>query len=361
MSTAKGRDFKPKLLSNQHFDESVEVSDSEEVSSVESCPSHTVLREADMTASKMDGNLTKWLDKKDGSTTGGDEDEEKEEDEEEDSEEEDDDDDDDDDDSRETDSDDDESILGPEGSYNPSDYAHLAVTPDLKEIFQHITRYTPHNIPLKFKLKPFIPNFTPSIGDIDPFIKVSRPDGKPETLGLTVLDEPSGQQSEPTVLNLWLEEESSQPLAMAMKVKTVQVDEHLPKTIENWVHSITELRHSKAAPHVEYSRPMPSIESLMQEWPPEFEDTLNKVNVPTAGLQCDLFEYVDIICAILDIPVYKSRVQSLHVLFTLYSEFKNSPYFSTLVERKSPLDLAVSSSWPNQIEAPAVDSVELQG
>ena len=28
--------------------------------------------------------------------------------------------------------------------------------------------------------------------------------------------------------------------------------------------------------------------------------------------------------ALLDIPVYKSRVQSLHVLFSLYMEFKNS-------------------------------------
>jgi hypothetical protein len=31
--------------------------------------------------------------------------------------------------------------------------------------------------------------------------------------------------------------------------------------------------------------------------------------------------------ALLDIPVYKSRVQSIHVLFTLFSEFKNSEHF----------------------------------
>ena len=30
------------------------------------------------------------------------------------------------------------------------------------------------------------------------------------------------------------------------------------------------------------------------------------------------------ISAILDIPIYKSRIQSLHLLFSLYSEFKNS-------------------------------------
>jgi hypothetical protein len=32
----------------------------------------------------------------------------------------------------------------------------------------------------------------------------------------------------------------------------------------------------------------------------------------------------------LDIPVYKSRIQSLHVLFTLYSAFKNSQHFNQL-------------------------------
>lgn len=31
-----------------------------------------------------------------------------------------------------------------------------------------------------------------------------------------------------------------------------------------------------------------------------------------------------LISAILDIPIYKSRIQSLHLLFSLYSEFKNS-------------------------------------
>lgn len=30
------------------------------------------------------------------------------------------------------------------------------------------------------------------------------------------------------------------------------------------------------------------------------------------------------VAAILDIPFYKSRIQSLHLLFSLYSEFKNS-------------------------------------
>lgn len=38
------------------------------------------------------------------------------------------------------------------------------------------------------------------------------------------------------------------------------------------------------------------------------------------------------VTAVMDIPVYKSRVQSLHVLFTLYSVFKNSAHFRQLAE-----------------------------
>ena len=97
------------------------------------------------------------------------------------------------------------------------------------------------------------------------------------------------------------------------------------------------------------------------------------MGLPTADLDCDLAQYADIVCcellasggaalspahcsssdnlqeggslavgkgnpppppsvtlrllspaALLDIPVYKSKVHSLHVLFSLYMEFKNS-------------------------------------
>ena len=37
-----------------------------------------------------------------------------------------------------------------------------------------------------------------------------------------------------------------------------------------------------------------------------------------------LFVFIFVFSDILDIPVHKSKVHSLHVLFTLFSEFKNS-------------------------------------
>jgi len=41
---------------------------------------------------------------------------------------------------------------------------------------------------------------------------------------------------------------------------------------------------------------------------------------------------VDLICGILDIPVHNNRIHALHVLFTLFSEFKNSQHFHQLAK-----------------------------
>lgn len=126
--------------------------------------------------------------------------------------------------------------------YDPADYNHLQVSSETKELFRHITRYTPQAIELETQLRPFIPEYIPAIGDIDAFLKVgywdhalqvctciyralneplgsficvivytvfflskvTRPDGKTETAGMLVVDEPRAKQSDPTVLDLQL-------------------------------------------------------------------------------------------------------------------------------------------------------------
>jgi intraflagellar transport protein 46 len=50
-----------------------------------------------------------------------------------------------------------------------------------------MTRFKPVDTVLDSKLKPFIPAYIPAIGEVDAFLKVSRPDNIPEELGLTVL------------------------------------------------------------------------------------------------------------------------------------------------------------------------------
>ncbi|KAF7235399.1 hypothetical protein EYD10_17784 [Varanus komodoensis] len=295
----------------------------------------------------------------------------------------------DDDDSSETDSDDDdddEEHGAPlEGAYNSADYDYLPVSLEVKELFQYIRRYSSQMIDLEYKLKPFIPDFIPAVGDIDAFLKVPRPDGKPDNLGLLVLDEPSTKQTDPTVLSLWLTENSKQHnVSQQLKVKSLDNAEKNPKAIDSWIESISELHRCKPPATVHYARPMPDIDTLMQEWSPEFEELLGKVSLPTADMDCGLAEYTDMICdglppkgqamalglqplalpgpglglperanqllpgagvfsaAVLDIPVYKDHIQPLHTLFSLYSEFKNSQHFKALAEGK-----AAASPSPN--------------
>ncbi|ROT71761.1 hypothetical protein C7M84_009902 [Penaeus vannamei] len=217
-------------------------------------------------------------------------------------------------------------------AYDPADFEHLNVSPEIEDLFSYITRYTPQAIELEHRLRPYIPDYIPAVGDIDAFIKIPPPDGKPTLVGLEVLDEPSARQSDATVLDLQLRALAKHTTAKSVTVKTVENAEKNTKVIEKWVRDISELHRAKPPPTVHYSKRMPDIDSLMQEWPGEVEDLLKEISLPTAALELDLPSYVDIICATLDIPVYKSRIQSLHVLFTLYSVFKNSAHFRQLAE-----------------------------
>ena len=59
-----------------------------------------------------------------------------------------------------------------EGAYNPAQYDNLGVSSEVKDLFQYISRFKPHEVDLMTTLKCFIPEYIPSIGEIDAFIKV---------------------------------------------------------------------------------------------------------------------------------------------------------------------------------------------
>ncbi|KAI6648460.1 Intraflagellar transport protein 46-like [Oopsacas minuta] len=214
-----------------------------------------------------------------------------------------------------------------EGAYDPADYAHLQVSQDIKDLFIYISRYTPQIIDLEHKVKPFVPDYIPSVGDIDAFAKVPRPDGRQDTLGISVLDEPAANQSDPNVLDLQLRAISKQPAPRTLSVKTLSDVQNNPKGIDSWIDSISELHRNKPAQVVHMNKPMPDMESLMQTWPREFEQIVRNIKLPSSELDCDLEQYVDIVCALLDIPVQQNRIHALHILFSLFLEFKASQHF----------------------------------
>lgn len=217
----------------------------------------------------------------------------------------------------------------PSNAYNPDDFKGMKVSAEVEELFQYITRYKPHTIELDTSLKPFIPELIPSIGEVDAFLKMPRPDGKPSGLGTTRLDEPTLNPSDPSILDLQLRSLSKNQDLQPMEVRSIENAEKCPKEIENWVKRIDDLNRSKPAPTVQYSRRMPDIEQLMQVWPAEFEEFLQSNPLPElSDLELELPEYIRLIASILDVPVYNQITETLHVIFTLYSEFKSNQHFS---------------------------------
>ncbi|KAK8768908.1 hypothetical protein V5799_014627 [Amblyomma americanum] len=213
----------------------------------------------------------------------------------------------------------------------------LGLDPELELVLSSFAglAYTPQTVELDQELRPFVPELIPAVGDIDAFLKVPRPDGSTaQLLGLRVLDEPSAQQSEPSILALRLRALSRDArLAASSKavVKCVERPEEQPREIDLWLQSVQELHRARPPPTVRYTRSMPDVESLMQEWPPDFEELLAEAQVPTAQLECSLEEYATMACLLVDVPVYKGKlIQSLHVFFTLYTAFKNSQHFGAM-------------------------------
>ena len=65
-----------------------------------------------------------------------------------------------------------------------------------------ILRFKPVTLDLQTKLKAFIPEYIPTVGEVDAFLKIPKPSGAAETLGLVNLDEPMLNQSKKAKLDL---------------------------------------------------------------------------------------------------------------------------------------------------------------
>ncbi|KAH7720720.1 intraflagellar transport protein 46 [Aphelenchoides avenae] len=213
----------------------------------------------------------------------------------------------------------------------PEPEIRYPITNELKEMFQRIEEFQAERIELEPKLKPFLLDYIPAVGDVDPFIKIPRPDEVDDNLGLTVLDEPAATQSDPAIIDLKLHQMSKIfSSGDDVPVKKLHRADKNSQQVDNWIQNIKELRRSKPPDRVHYSKPMPDIEKLLQEWNPEMEAALQTLKLPTAKLDASLDEYVDLCLSIADIPVQNNRIHALHLLFSLYAEFKNSQHFRNL-------------------------------
>lgn len=214
--------------------------------------------------------------------------------------------------------------------YNPMDYAKVnAKAPrEMQDLFHHIMDFRPFVAELPTKLRPFIPDYIPAIGDLDPFVKIPRPDNRPDGLGLYVVDEPAIPQSNPAVVQLELRATNVHAGAGATVVDSFEDAANRPEVIDRWIADLKKVHYKKALPTVNYQKPMPDIENLMQVWPQSFEDVLNSdVQFPPPHIDLDIEQYVRTLCVVLDIPTYQSLIDPLHVMFTLYEDFRFNQHF----------------------------------
>ncbi|EEH58315.1 uncharacterized protein MICPUCDRAFT_4721, partial [Micromonas pusilla CCMP1545] len=202
---------------------------------------------------------------------------------------------------------------------------------DARELFDFIDRYRPRDVDPPADLKPFVPDFQPAVGDIDEFVKIPRPDGVADELGLRVLDEPKATQSDPDVLRLKLRrgDPGATGVADDAEVPSIEPEDLTAEKINAWIESVNALHaNDEDEAVVEYSHDMPDLETLMKPFEPEVEEALRAMKLPDENLDVTPEHLAKLMCGILDIPVYDDNIlESVHVMFSLYLEFKNHPKF----------------------------------
>lgn len=182
-------------------------------------------------------------------------------------------------------------------------------------------------------MKPFIPNFIPSIGEVDAFIKINRPDNQLDELGLSLLDEPTINGVDPVIFSLDLSYTGkNKNVNTNLIIKTLDSAEKKPKEIQSWIDSISELHQKKMSSSVSYSKNMPDVESLMQVWPEKLENIFKDIPFPDGNINMSVENFAKIICSMLDVPIHKlnderSLIEAMHLIFTVYSEFKENQHF----------------------------------
>ncbi|XP_053676425.1 intraflagellar transport protein 46 homolog [Anopheles nili] len=216
-----------------------------------------------------------------------------------------------------------------EKEFNPKLYENIDAPGEVKELFQYISRYTPQRVAIDFKLKIFIPEFIPAVGDIDAFLKVCPPGpvsanktkmltGHIQNLGLMILDEPCGDQSDSVLLQMKLRSIFTKP------IETPSAIVRSTRDIDRWITEIQSLRANQSIQNVNAQKqPIVNIDSLMSEWPEEMERMLDTLGFPPAKLDCSLASYIKIICNIFDIPLQtgENQVDYIYALYNLFNLF----------------------------------------
>lgn len=76
-----------------------------------------------------------------------------------------------------------------------------------------------------------MPDYIPAIGEVDSMLKMPKPDGAKEDLGVTVLDEPALNSEDKTVLELKYVQSKNVVRATPMDVDSIEQADKKPKDV----------------------------------------------------------------------------------------------------------------------------------
>ena len=132
----------------------------------------------------------------------------------------------------------------PKSGLDITEFDNLNISDNLRDFFGNIEKYAPKDIELKTKWKIFIPELI--CGDLDAFLKVECKGLIDKDIGLTVLDEPSTHQSDPTIVELQQSALAKQSRAKSeTSVKKINGHENFEKNIDKWIEDLAELSAAK--------------------------------------------------------------------------------------------------------------------
>ncbi len=207
------------------------------------------------------------------------------------------------------------------------DYDTLNVADDIRQLFNYIDTYEPIDLELETPLKCFIPPYIPAVGEVDPMIKIPRPDGLPDGIGITHLDEIiPANQSNKAVIELQLRNWSKTKSRAV--VRSIANAAKCPDEIDQWIKSVEEIHEnepqvSEVRKHIE----MPELKELLKPLPKATRDEIKKKNfeVPSPAIDLSLSEYAQVLCSLIGIPVHDgSLVESVHTMYNMFIDLRES-------------------------------------
>lgn len=118
---------------------------------------------------------------------------------------------------------------------------------------------------------------------------------------------------------------SGAPSVATEQVASIEHAERNKHSLSEWVKQAAAMAATRPPETVSYTAgPMPELEDLMEQWPPEIEAALEHVQLTRKTLDSvDIKSLIRIYCALLDIPVYGDNlVEPLHQMLSLCLELK---------------------------------------